>query len=124
VAIQELLNRVRLPLLTIKFSTNGLKGRLQLNSEVFVFRIIQELINNIIKHSQASVATVKLSYAFPKLHIQVSDNGKGITMEERNRSSGGLASILNRVKLYDGRFKISNPESGGTRIDIMVSKIE
>jgi PAS domain S-box-containing protein len=124
IAIQELLNRIKLPQLIIKFSTLGLKARLQLSSEVFVFRIIQELINNIIKHSEANAASVRLKYSFTKLHIQILDNGKGITMEERNRTSGGLASILNRVKLYDGQFKISNPRSGGTKIEIVIPKIE
>jgi signal transduction histidine kinase len=124
IAIQELLNRIKLPQLTIKFSIQGLKERLQLNAEVFIFRIVQELINNIIKHSEADTASVKLKYSFTNLHIQIHDNGKGITIEERNQTSGGLASILNRVKLYDGQFKISNPVRGGTRIDIVVPKIK
>lgn len=124
VSIQELLNRIQLPHLSIRFSAMGLDRRLKLSSEVFVFRIVQELLNNILKHSQANTATIKLKYMGTKLRIQIADNGKGMNAEERTRSSGGLASVLNRVKLVDGAFNIYSSSLGGTKIDIIIPKID
>lgn len=74
-------------------------------TQLMLFRIIQELVNNIIKHSQAQEANITFKTQANKLEINVSDNGIGY--QENNKTKGqGLFSINQRLKAIGGNFKI------------------
>lgn len=92
--------------------------------EVAVFRVIQESLNNIAKHSEANAATVSLEYMPEKLNIVVSDDGVGFNKEglvknqDYNKSGFGLVSIRERVELLDGKLLIRTAPGLGTRLTV------
>lgn len=85
------------------------KERLQSDNELIVFRIIQELINNILKHSNASFIHLTQNNNGNKFYIRMHHDGKGITQtdfERMNKSSAGLGlkNIQSRLKVLQGRI--------------------
>jgi signal transduction histidine kinase/ligand-binding sensor domain-containing protein len=80
-----------------------------------IFRIVQELINNIIKHSAAANAIVQLSYNSNRLYVTVEDNGKGFVLEEGLKNKGmGLKNIESRIKILKGKMDYRTKINEGT----------
>lgn len=104
------------------FSVSGEEQQLPEKTSIFLFRMFQEMLNNIIKHSAATQINVKLSYAPGNTFaMQVEDNGKGFDVEQMKASlsSGkgvGLKSMLNRAKIMGADIDISSEIGKGTRI--------
>ncbi|KYP14682.1 ATP-binding protein [Flavihumibacter sp. CACIAM 22H1] len=85
------------------------KERLQTDNELIVFRVIQELINNILKHSNSSFIHLTQNTNGNKFYIRMHHDGKGITQadfERMNKSSAGLGlkNIQSRLKVLHGRI--------------------
>ena len=73
--------------------------------ELVVFRIVQELLNNIVKHAEANVVNIKMNYLPDKLMITVEDNGKGFDTSDKEKFDGiGLKNIRTRVEYLKGKF--------------------
>lgn len=106
---------------TVEFiiSTN-LKERLCANTEIILYRIILECLNNTIKHSQAKKIILRFTLNRNKLHIAFSDNGKGFDVNKiLSEGKGmGLFNIQNRIKHIGGEIKIISNISVGTDIAI------
>jgi PAS domain S-box-containing protein len=98
----------------------GLKQRLTNIQETASFRIIQELLNNILKHAKAKNATILVSKRKGKVELIVKDNGIGFDTEKilkKNRGSG-LKSIHNRLDLLNGDIKINSRPNKGTTVTV------
>jgi two-component system NarL family sensor kinase len=81
------------------------------------FRIIQELLQNILKHSGASNAIVQISYNHNRLYITVEDDGKGFEIgDDGNRKGMGLKNIENRIKILKGKMDYRTTASDGTSV--------
>lgn len=82
--------------------------------QLYVFRMIQELVNNCVKHAQASRAEIKVILTGHLVEVQVADNGIGfkMDMEEAARKGSGLSGIRNRVYLLNGQIKFKNIKKG------------
>lgn len=87
------------------------------NMELMLYRIIQELINNVIRHSSASEAHITFRQTGTQLEIEVSDNGIGIG---DNKEHQGLYSIRERLKALGGSFSIKGTERKGTRVQLLL----
>lgn len=94
----------------IKSSADELPGNLQL----YIFRIIQELVNNSIKHSNANVVEIRVSTDTGIVNVSVEDNGSGfdIEMDEAFKKGSGLRGIKNRIFLLDGIMNFNSSEQG------------
>lgn len=109
VAIQSMLNNFRSEYLSINYKFNSVKERLDSNLEITVFRIVQELLNNIAKNSQANEASILIEINDSSLLINVKDNGRGFNKNKVSASSGlGLKMVENRVKLLDGSLTVDS----------------
>lgn len=95
----------------------GLEKRLTPLVEINLFRIINELVNNSMKHAEASVLNINLSRDKNGLRIFFSDNGKGFS-PDGNYSGIGLQNIKNRINLFKGQYKIESVEDKGTLFKI------
>jgi len=96
----------------------GLEQRLDKKVELSIYRIIQEALNNIIKHSDASSFFIQLDNFGNKIKILVSDNGKGISNYNNNNKGFGLLNIQERVKSFNGSFMIGPQIENGTYLKI------
>lgn len=84
-----------------------------------LFRIVQEGLRNVMKHSGAAHARVRIATIDDTLHLSITDDGKGFDMKEISDHQGlGLWSMRERVRLVAGRFEINSEEQKGTRIDV------
>jgi len=120
-AIQDICNIYNQKSLQVHCRLEGLKERLESYLELAVYRISQELLNNVVKHAQASEATLHLSKRADHMILQVQDNGIGLTKEEIKTKGIGLRTIRDRVKLLNGTVSITSPRSGkGTLITIRI----
>jgi signal transduction histidine kinase/ligand-binding sensor domain-containing protein len=91
--------------------------------EINVYRILQELTNNIIRHSQATNAYFEIAASDDHLHMTVLDDGVGLSAPGRaseGYSGLGLLGIKTRVRLYGGVVEFRSPESGGTLVKISI----
>lgn len=82
-----------------------------------VYRLIQEGVNNIIRHAAATHAEITLTRQGELIYLVLADNGKGFS-RTRQKPGVGLASMTNRVKLLRGHFHVRAPEGRGTTIEI------
>ncbi len=84
-----------------------------------LFRIVQEGLRNVKKHSEASRAQVRLEKLDGGIHLSISDNGKGFDLKGVSDRKGlGLWSMKERVRLIGGRFEIRSEPYRGTRIEV------
>ena len=101
----------------VKLQSYGMEKRLDANTEIMLYRIIQELLNNIIKHSQANEAIVQFNRDAERLMITVEDNGKGFKAADvDDKTHRGLEIIKNRVSYLHGKFSIDSQEQIGTTV--------
>ncbi len=96
----------------------GLNERLENALELTIFRIIQELITNIIKHAEATKASIQFTQHEDNLNIIVEDNGKGFDIAEVKRKDNGmgLGSIEKRIEFLEGSFTVDSILHKGTSI--------
>ena len=120
-AINEMANKISASN-TIKIDVvdHGLEQRLENSLELTIFRIIQELITNIIKHANASEATIHITNHDDSLNIMVEDNGDGFNPSQlTKRSEGmGISSIDKRVEHLNGTMTIESEIKQGSTIII------
>ena len=105
----------------LKFKTqfHGLENRLEASTEIVVYRIVQELLSNVVKHSNASVALVQVMRHDNNLNVTVEDNGQGFVVNEINeKKSAGLTNVRSRVDYLKGQLDIQSSPGNGTSIHI------
>ena len=86
-----------------------------------VFRIFQEILTNVARHSQASSVTISLRQKGRDVILEVADNGKGIRLEElKGSKSLGLVGMRERAALLDGKIEISGERGKGTLVRVII----
>lgn len=121
-ALAEFVSEInQLQLLEIKFE-NLLPSDFTLpkRNELVLYRIVQELINNVVKHAKASQATVTLSEKGEELEILVSDNGIGFSSTQENQ---GLYSIRERIHIIGGHFSIESKQELGSVAKLTLNRV-
>jgi Signal transduction histidine kinase len=90
--------------------------------EIGIYRILQELVNNSIKHSGAGELIVQMVQETNRLCLIVQDDGKGFDINSINKSKGiGLNSVKSRIESLNGRIDIYSEPGKGTEIIIEFS---
>jgi signal transduction histidine kinase len=110
--------------LNIRVDIIGEEHALDETNKIAVFRIIQEALNNIIKHSKASHVNISLDYKEKSAHILVRDNGAGFDLDavktRNGRSSLGLAGMAERAALLGGTVEIHSRPGYGTEVEAII----
>lgn len=105
--------------LQVNWINLGLNDRLADDLELTVYRVIQELLSNIMKHSNATEALVQVQLTEDQLSITVEDNGKGYDSSESANGEGvGLSNLRSRIALFNGRIDIDSSPLSGTSVFI------
>jgi len=97
--------------------------KLNLEAEINLFRLIQECLNNVWKHAQASQTTIRLMGAFPNVILRVKDNGTGFDVNQRSVDAEdekrmGLRSMKERAGLLQGELAIQSRPQEGTIVTV------
>jgi len=112
--IKEMAQRTSTPHFQIDTYIDAEADVLDPDVQLYVFRMIQELINNCIKHAHATRAEIKVTIINNEVLIKVADNGIGFIMDldEAIKSGSGLSGIKNRVYLLNGHIRFSKTRKG------------
>ena len=119
-ALKEYCNTINATnLLSVKYQSMGMETRVEKSVEIIVYRIIQELLNNTMKHAVATEAMVQLIKEEGRFSIIVEDNGNGFdTTMLKNNKGAGLTSIQSRVDYLKGHLDIHAEQGKGTLVNI------
>jgi signal transduction histidine kinase len=105
----------------IAFEHQGIPAKLPDDTALCLYRIVQESLQNVIKHSDAQRAVVALSGDADWVCLQILDDGKGFDAKFADGNAGlGLVSIRERLHLVDGQITIDSKAGAGTRIVVRV----
>jgi signal transduction histidine kinase len=103
----------------------GIDDVLEKDSEILLYRIVQECANNIVKHSNAEKAVLKIERADNNLTVNISDNGRGFDSsasdKDLSKRSFGLIGIAERTRLLGGKLNIESQPGKGTNVSIIIS---
>src|SRR6476620_1698347 len=105
------------------FKIIGAPVSLDAQKELILFRIVQEAMNNIIKHSHASTIAISANFEPGFLQLSIEDDGDGFELpaDQGDMNRGiGLRSMQNRVELLNGQFALETAPAKGTQIQISV----
>lgn len=106
--------------LDIEFITLGDEKRLEQEYEVTLFRVMQESLQNAIKHSEGSKIVVRLEIGESFLSLMVTDDGKGFDPEQKKDKTFGLVGMKERVEMLKGKLLVDSSGEKGTRIYINI----
>jgi signal transduction histidine kinase len=100
----------------------NIDGVFESNSEILLYRIVQESANNIVKHSQAEKGVLRIEHNIQNVSVKVSDNGCGFdTANDKadlSKRSFGLIGIAERTRLLGGRLDIESRPGEGTTLQL------
>lgn len=124
-AIEELAKWVnKSDQILIQCKLSGEQSRFESKKELALFRIVQELLNNAIKHAEASAIYINVRFTSSYLAIAFSDNGKGFDVEEKKNEGLGLKNFESRTQILDARFKLWSRLQKGTTAFILLKLME
>ena len=125
-ALKDFCNNINAArLLQLSLQVYGMEKRLSGSTEIMLYRIIQELVNNIMKHADATEAIIQFNRNGNQLTIVVEDNGRGFdTIEAEEKRTMGIAGVRNRVDYLNGKLTIDSRKDVGTTvmIDILLNE--
>jgi len=111
----------------IAFSKTDNEYRLSPEREIILFRMCQEILNNILKHAKASSINASLNYSLTEMTIEISDDGIGFDLgiandQSSEKQSTGLLNIFNRAKQISAYVSVESKIDKGTKFVINIPR--
>lgn len=122
----EVANINRLGFLTVNYDTDLYYNYFNGHTTIFLYRMLQESLQNILKHAQATHVNIKVYCADEHTFaIEIQDNGKGFNLAEEKAKKGksggvGVKSMMNRANLIGANFTIDSVVGKGTTVKITI----
>lgn len=124
-ALKDLCDSLKSPSLHIDLQLYPLKRDLSQQVQITIYRIVQELLANAVKHAQASDILVQCSQNKDRIFITVEDNGQGFDMNSIQHKNGiGMTNIRNRIAFLHGKLDIQSEPGEGTTANVEVNDHE
>lgn len=104
------------------FQTSDHYNLLDTNTDIILYRMIQEIVNNIIKHAAATKIDIEINSEVDLTTIRISDNGIGFdtALLQKERAGIGLQNIINRAKTIDANVDVKSEQGKGTTITLYI----
>jgi len=120
-AIRNFIHRINSKVLNVDYYSEGLDTSLDANKEVILYRVIQECVNNVIKHSGATKLYVALISDEKEISVTIEDNGKGFDVHDAEKFEGiGLKNIQSRINFLNGTVEWDSTPGKGTVVIINI----
>ena len=111
--------------ITCEFVAEGVTQPVPRSIALTLYRITQEGLRNVEKHSWAADVHVTLASAEGEASLAIEDSGRGFDVEATQREPGlGLASMRERASLHQGSFSVTSVPGEGTRVEVRVPLVE
>jgi signal transduction histidine kinase len=107
--------------IAISYEKSGTPFTVDGNAAIHVYRVVQEALNNVTRHSGAKQAWVRLRFLSQSLEVEVEDHGKGFLVQAANQGIG-LVAMRERAQLLGGNVEFSPPGAGGTVVRLQVPR--
>ena len=107
--------------LVVKYEKNGKAFPVNSNAGVQIYRVLQEALNNVSRHSGAQEAWVRLKFLGDAVLLEIEDHGKGLAAQ-RNHLGIGLVGMRERAELIGGTLELLQPDGGGTLVRLTVPR--
>jgi two-component system, NarL family, sensor kinase len=107
-----------------RFQVNGTHHQISATKEIILFRILQEAVNNIIRHSRATEIDISLVYHAGFLSLTIADNGRGFPLKDDssgNNFHNGITNMEHRARLIGADFSLTSEPDKGTTIQVKVT---
>lgn len=101
----------------VQFQAYGMEDRMDQNTEIILYRIVQELLNNVIKHAEAKKVLIQLVKEGDRFNLTVEDDGKGFDSNEI-KNGAGLSNVRARTEYLNGNLDIVSQKGEGTSVHI------
>ena len=123
-ALRDFINKIPTEKLKISLETQGIDKPLDSITETVLYRVVQESVNNVIKHAAATSLDILLLRDQQEITVSIEDNGKGFNSSDPGRFTGiGLKNIISRVEYLKGTVDISSAPGKGTLVAIFIPLI-
>lgn len=120
-AIGDFLEKIESKVLKVHLHTEGLQDRIDSNVEIVLYRVIQECVNNVIKHAGATHLDISIIRDKDGISATIEDNGKGFAvLDEVNGDGMGLKNIRTRVEFLKGTVDFDSAPGKGTLVAVHV----
>lgn len=120
-AVKEFIDKIDNRIIKINLHAEGLNDRLDSNTETVLYRVIQECVNNVIKHSGATNLDISLIKDEDGIAATVEDNGRGFDTTDKQKFDGiGLKNIRSRVEFLKGTVDFDSSPGKGTLVAIHI----
>lgn len=108
----------------VSYFTEGEPFAINPQKEIILFRIIQEALNNAVKHATACNIDIRLNYTASQMNISIKDNGKGFIQGKDKQSGIGLMNMRSRAAAIGSKLLITSEPGKGTLIEIIIEKTQ
>jgi len=120
-AVREFIDKLDQKKLHVHLYTEGLDERLDSNVETVLYRVIQECVNNVIKHADATTLDISLIKDQDGISATIEDNGTGFNVADKDKSNGmGLKNITTRIEYLKGNVEFDSTPGKGTLVALHV----
>jgi signal transduction histidine kinase len=107
--------------LVLHYEKSGTSFPLDVGASVHVYRVLQEALNNVSRHSGAKEAWVRLKFFADRLELEVEDHGRGIVAEKNGRGIG-LVAMRERAEIIGGTLELLQPGAGGALVCLRMAR--
>jgi signal transduction histidine kinase len=119
--IKEFIEKIENNAIKINLQTEGLQNELAENTEIVIYRVIQECVNNVIKHSKANTLDISIINDAEGLAVSLEDNGIGFDNKLLDKIEGiGLKNIQSRINYLKGSVEFDSQLGNGTLVSIFI----
>nr|WP_294794817.1 sensor histidine kinase [uncultured Mucilaginibacter sp.] len=119
--VKSFIEKIDSEALKVNFEAIGFKNKLEDNVEIVLYRVIQESVNNVIKHAKATELEIKLVRSANEIIAIVKDNGVGFNVADKDKVAGiGLKNIATRIEYLKGTVEYISAPGLGTSVNVTV----
>jgi signal transduction histidine kinase len=117
IAVRSFLDSINQQKLKVQLFTDGLNTPIDSNTEIFLYRIIQECVNNVLKHADASELNISILIDHQELDVTIEDNGKGFDITNLSEKAGiGISNMQKRIQFLKGDIHWDSIPGRGTTV--------
>jgi signal transduction histidine kinase len=119
--IKQFIENIENDSIKVNFFSKGFEDHFDDTTETILYRILQECVNNVLKHAKASRLDISLIRDEANISLTIEDNGSGFDMSDKEKYRGmGLKNLQNRVNFIKGKIEIDSQPGRGTLVSVYV----